>query len=78
MRRCEPVGRFATEQKAAEAFNLELATFRHLVACRQLPPALPAVGLYDLKAIDAAFDRMSGLGGPANALDRWLESRNAR
>jgi hypothetical protein len=69
--------RLATETAAAEAIGLELSTFRHLVACGRLPKPLPEVGLYDLKAIDAALDRMSGIGTPANALDRWRESRHA-
>jgi hypothetical protein len=54
---------------------VELATFRHLVACGRFPKALPEFDLFDMKAIDAAIDRMSGLGTPGNALDKWRESR---
>jgi hypothetical protein len=70
--------RLATEKKAAEAYGLEPATFRHFVARGLFPKPLPECGLYDLKAIDLALDRMSGIGSPANALDRWKEARRAR
>jgi hypothetical protein len=72
------MARLASELKAAEAIGLELATFRHFVACGRLPKPLPECGLYDLKAIDLALDRMSGIGTPANALEQWEESRRAR
>lgn len=67
--------RLMTEGQAAEAIGLELATFRHLVACGRLPKPLPELGLYDMKAIDVALDRLSGIGAPANALDAWREQR---
>lgn len=70
--------RLQTEAEAAKAIGIELATFRHLVACGRLPKPLPEVDRYDMRAIDAALDRMSGLGGPANALEKWRETRNAR
>jgi len=40
-----------------------------------LPEQLPDCGKYDLKAIDAALDRISGLGNAGNALDAWRERR---
>ena len=70
--------RLQTEAQAALAIGIELATFRHLVACGRLPNPLPELGLYDMKAIDAALDRMSGIGCSSNALDNWLETRDAR
>jgi hypothetical protein len=43
---------------------------------------IPECGKFDLKAIDAAIDRISGLGSAANALDAWRikggAARNAR
>ena len=36
---------------------------------------LPDCGKFDLKAIDAALDRISGLGNASNALDAWRERR---
>jgi hypothetical protein len=69
--------RLQTEAQAAATIGIEVATFRHLVACGRLPKAIPALDLYDLKAIDAALDRLSGIGTPGNALDRWREQRNA-
>jgi excisionase family DNA binding protein len=69
--------RLATEKEAAEYLGLELATFRAWVECGRLPKPLPDAGKYDLRALDAAVDRISGLGSPANALDAW-RSKNAR
>jgi hypothetical protein len=71
--------RLATEKEAAEAIGLELATFRSLVECGKLPKPLPECGKFDMKAIDVALDRISGLGSPANALDAWrARGANAR
>jgi hypothetical protein len=56
---------------------MPLATFRQLVSDGRLPKQIEEFGLYDMKAIDAALDRLSGLGGPANALDAWRGKRHA-
>lgn len=63
--------RLVTEKEAAEAVGLDLATFRAWVAAGKLPKPIPDCGRYDLKAIDAALDRVSGLGTATNALDAW-------
>ena len=65
------MARLLTEKEAAEAVGLDLATFRAWVAAGKLPKPIPDCGKYDLKAIDAAIDRVSGLGGATNALDAW-------
>jgi hypothetical protein len=71
--------RLASEKEAAEAIGLDLATFRAWVESAKLPKPLPDCGKYDLKAIDAALDRVSGLGGASNALDAWkAKGQNAR
>ena len=69
--------RLVTEKQAAEAIGVELATFRAWVAAGKLPKPLADCGRYDLKAIDAALDRVSGLNTPSNALDAW-RGRHAR
>jgi len=65
------MARLVSEKEAAENVGLELATFRDWVRSGRLPQPIPECDRYDLKAIDAALDRVSGLGGPANALDGW-------
>jgi hypothetical protein len=71
--------RLVTEKEAAEIVGLELSTFRTWVTCGKLPKPIPDCGKYDMKAIDAALDRISGLGGPSNALDAWrARGANAR
>jgi hypothetical protein len=70
--------RLLSEQAAAQDIGLDVATFREWVACGRLPKPLPDCNKFDLKAIDAALDRISGLGGPANALDAWRAKGHAR
>jgi hypothetical protein len=69
--------RLATEQQAADAIGLDLATFRHWVACGRLPKPLPDAGLFDTRAIDIALDKLSGIGSPVHSLDAWREKRHA-
>jgi hypothetical protein len=70
--------RLVKEKEAAEdVVGLPLATFREWVRIGKLPPPLADCDLYDVKALDAAVDRLSGLGAPANALDSWRVSRKA-
>jgi hypothetical protein len=69
--------RLVSEDTAAQHVGVPLATFRHWVRCGLLPAANDLCGLYDLKAIELALDRLSGIGCPANALDAWREKRHA-
>ncbi len=71
------MARLATEVNAAKRLGLPLATFRSLVESGRLPKSIEEFGLYDMKALDAALDRLSGLGGPTNALDAWRGTRHA-
>jgi hypothetical protein len=65
------MARLVNEKDAADAVGLDLATFHEWVSSGRLPRPIADCGKYDLKAIDAAIDRISGLGSPANALDAW-------
>ena len=69
------MARLATEQQAAEQVGLDVVTFRAWVEGGRLPKPLPDCGKFDLKAIDAALDRISGLGSASNTLDAWRERR---
>jgi predicted site-specific integrase-resolvase len=69
------MARLVPEKECAEAIGLDLSTFRNWVACGRLPKPLPDCGKYDLKAADAALDKISGLGGATNALDAWRGKR---
>jgi hypothetical protein len=72
------VPRLIGEKEAAElVVGIPVATFRSWVAAGRLPPALSDVGLWDIKALDAAVDRLSGLGAN-NALDGWRVIRGSR
>ena len=65
------MARLVDEKEAAEHIGLPLATFRNWVELGKLPKPLPDVGLWDIKALEAALDRVSGLGASGNALDAW-------
>ena len=69
--------RLVCEEIAAQRVGVPISTFRHWVTCGMLPKALDLCGLYDLKAVDLALDRLSGIGSPTNALDAWRERRRA-
>jgi hypothetical protein len=63
--------RFLSDKEAAAEIGLELSQFKAWVQSGRLPKPLAEIDKYDLKAIDAAIDRISGLGGGTNALDAW-------
>jgi predicted site-specific integrase-resolvase len=63
--------RLLTEKQAAESIGLDVATFRNWVASGKLPKAIPDCGKFDIKALDRALDRLSGLETASNALDAW-------
>ena len=70
-----PIARLATEKEASDAIGLDLATCRTWVERGRLPKPLVDCGKFDLKAIDAALDCLSGLGSSSDALDLWLRQR---
>jgi hypothetical protein len=67
--------RFVSESNATDHLGLPLATFRRLVDQGHLPRPVPLVGLYDLRALEVACDRLSGLVTAQNALDAWMETQ---
>ncbi|MEC9369539.1 MAG: hypothetical protein VX871_12705 [Pseudomonadota bacterium] len=71
------MSRLKTEKAAAAEIGCDLATFRSWVAGQRLPKPLAECGLYDMRAIDAALDRMSGIGLASNTLDSWRAKRHA-
>lgn len=70
--------RFLTEKEVAEYLPLEISQFRHWIRIGRMPAPMPDINLWDRKALDAACDRLSGLGAPQNALDSWEEKRKAK
>jgi hypothetical protein len=72
------MARLVTEEEGADYIGLPLATFRAWVEIGRLPKPIPDVDKFDIKALDQAIDRISGLDTPANALDAWRESKEAK
>ena len=72
------MARLVAEKEAADFAGLDLSVFRAWVASGKLPKPIADCNKFDIKAIDAALDRVSGLGGPSNALDAWRAKGHAR
>ena len=70
--------RLAKEKATATGIGFDLATFREWVASGLLPGPIEGTDLFDMKAMDAALDRLSGIGALGNALDAWRAKNNAR
>ena len=70
--------RLVDEQTAAKEVCIPLATFRSWVEIGKLPRPIADVNMYDLKAIDQAIDKISGLGSATNALDAWRITRGGK
>jgi hypothetical protein len=68
--------RFVTEKAAQEHFGLDKARWSALRKLNLIPSPVALIGLYDLKALDRAFDRLSGLGSPDDLLTQWEQKRN--
>lgn len=75
----ESAARLLTRSQAASYCNVSTATFSRWIANGMLPPAIFNTNRWDRRAIDSALDRLSGIQTTkTNALDQWLEERNAR
>ncbi len=71
------MARFVSDKEAATYLGLEPSQFSHWVATGRLPAPLPDIDKWDLRALDVAADRLSGIGNSSNALDSWRERRRA-
>lgn len=75
----ESAARLLTRSQAASYCNVSPATFSRWVAKGMLPSAIFKTNRWDRRGIDSALDRLSGIQTTkTNALDQWLEERNAR
>jgi hypothetical protein len=74
--------RLLTRQQAAEYCNLSPSSFSNWVRLGKLPHTLPGTARWDLKAIDVALDKLSGLliqtEASSSPLDEWREKRARR
>ena len=70
--------RLVTEALAANRVGLALSVFRHRVGAGRSPGPLLDTDLYDVRALDAALDKLSGLNRPSNALDAWRLQKGSK
>lgn len=73
------IPRLLSRKQAAEYCCLSPRSFSDWVAKRRLPPPLPQTARWDLRAIDQAIDRMSGVSTDQPLLlDAWRANRARR
>jgi predicted DNA-binding transcriptional regulator AlpA len=72
--------RLITKREAAAYCGVSLPTFSKWVLAGIMPPAFGATRRWDRRAIDAAIDAASGLGGELveDAFDRWEREHDAK
>ena len=74
--------RLLTRQQAADYCSLSPSSFSNWVRLGKLPHPLPGTTRWDLKAIDLALDKLSGLHTEpetsSSPLDEWREKRARR
>jgi hypothetical protein len=68
--------RFATEEAAQKFFGIDKTRWNSLRKLKLIPAPVSVIGLYDLRALDHAFDRISGLGSAEDALAQWEQQTN--
>lgn len=72
--------RLLRKKDAAAYCGVSTPTFDKWVSSGSLPNALPGIGRWDRRGIDAALDRLSGIA-PSEAPDpftEWKANRDAR
>ena len=66
-----------TKAEAAAYVGVCAATFDKATKDGRYPLASLPGGRWDRRALDAAMDRLSGLGATSDAYDEWKRSRHA-
>jgi predicted DNA-binding transcriptional regulator AlpA len=69
--------RLLTRQQAAAYCGLSVNGFSEWVKTGRLPGPIVGTSRWDLRAIDAALDSLSGIGIGSLALDQW-KAKHAR
>lgn len=75
-----PRARLLTRREAAAYCRLSPQTFSLWIAKGRLPTAIEGTSRWDIQAIDAALDQLSGVNSSSHpsALDLWKAKKNAR
>ena len=71
------VPRLLTREQAAAYCGLSVTGFSEWVKTGRLPGPIVDTARWDLRAIDAALDSLSGIGIGSLALDQW-KAKHAR
>jgi hypothetical protein len=73
--------RLVSKAEASRYCGVTPATYTKWVLAGTLPPPLSVTGKYDMRALDAALDRLSGIksvGQPEDSFDIWKRGRDAK
>ena len=77
LKRCS---RLLTREEAAAYCRLSTQGFSQWVKMGRLPGPIAGTARWDLRAIDAALDSLSGIGSDTqeDAFDKWKHEHNAK
>jgi hypothetical protein len=85
MRSSDPARRLLTRGQAAEYCGLKPSAFSAWVAAGRMPAPLPGTRRWDIRALDQAIDRLSGVDSDAvsdaapdaadAAIEKWLRGQ---
>jgi hypothetical protein len=72
--------RLVTKAEAARYCGASPATYAKWVLAGILPPSLPVIGKYDMRALDAALDKLSGIKSEQSedGFEKWKRGRDAK
>jgi hypothetical protein len=73
--------RLVSKTEAARYCGVTSATFAKWVLAGILPPSLAVTGKYDMRALDIALDKLSGIESveqPEDSFEIWKRGRDAK
>ena len=73
--------RLVSKAEAARYCGVTSATYAKWVLAGILPPSLPVISKYDMRALNAALDKLSGIKTseqPGDSFEIWKRGRDAK
>jgi hypothetical protein len=73
--------RLVSKAEAARYCGVTPATYAKWVLAGILPPTIPVIGKYDMRALNTALDKLSGIKSveqTEDSFEKWKRGRNAK